>query len=89
MVLVCGRDPIFRPSDYCYCLSDETVAELDSAVRRIRSSGRSIFTLTAQDFPLPSFENDAEALRQELRFGSGFVLVKGLASDRYSEEESA
>jgi hypothetical protein len=76
------------PSDYSYRLSDETLAELDSAVLRIRSSGRSIFSLTAQDFPLPSFEPDAEALRRGLRFGSGFVLVKGLPPDRYTDEEA-
>jgi len=76
------------PSDYRYQLSDETLAELDSAVRRIRSSGRSIFSLTERDFPLPSFETDAEALRQRLRFGSGFVLVKGLAPDRYPDDEA-
>jgi len=40
-----------------------------------------------QDFLLPSFENDAEALREELQFGSGFVIVKRLARRRYSEEE--
>jgi hypothetical protein len=74
-------------SDYRYRLRDETVAELDSSIRRIRSSGRSIFSLTAQDFPLPSFEHDAEVLRRQLRFGSGFVLVKGLPPDLYSDEE--
>jgi len=76
------------PSDYWYYLSAETLAELDCALRQIRSSGKSIFSLTVQDFPLPSFENDAEALREELQFGSGFVIVKGLPIDRYSEEEA-
>jgi hypothetical protein len=76
------------PSDYCYYLAAETLAELDRAIRRIRTSGRSVFSLTAHDFPLPSFENDAEALREELRFGSGFVLVKGLPLERYSEDEA-
>src|SRR6266852_2828911 len=76
------------PSDYWYYLGSETIAEIDSALRRIRSSGKSIFNLTVKDFPLPSFENDAEALREELRFGSGFVVVKGLPIDRYTEEEA-
>src|SRR5438094_651222 len=54
------------PSDYWYYLSQDTLAELDLALQRIRRSGKTIFSLTAQDFPLPSFENDAEALREEL-----------------------
>jgi hypothetical protein len=77
-----------NPADYCYYLSRETLAELDRALLQILSSGKSIFALAAEDFPLPSFENDAEALREELRFGSGFVLVKGLPIDRYSEDEA-
>src|SRR6266566_1510169 len=77
-----------RPSDFSYYLSGETLDELDLALRRIRRSCKPVFSLTAQDFPLPSFENDAEALREELQFGSGFVVVKGLPLDRYTEEEA-
>jgi len=76
------------PSDFCYHLSRETVDELDCALRRARGSGKSIFSLTARDFPLPSFDVDGEALREELQYGSGFVVVKGLPIDRYSEEEA-
>src|SRR5258706_7485217 len=76
------------PSDYWYYLCPETLAELDRALQQIRRAGKTIFSLTVQDFPLPSFENDAEALREELQFGSGFVVVKGLPIDRYSEEEA-
>src|SRR5438445_9227408 len=73
------------PSDYWYYLSRDTLRELDQALERIRSAGKHIFSLTAYDFPLASFDNDAEALRDELRFGSGFVVVKGLPLDRYTE----
>jgi len=80
------------PSDYWYYLSSETIAELDRALRRIRESGNPSVSAGAfgvEDFPLPSFENDAEALREELRFGSGFVVMKGLPIDRYSEREAS
>src|SRR5260370_34901772 len=40
------------------------------------------------DFPVPSFEPDARALREELRFGRGFVVVKGLPIDRYTDQEA-
>jgi TfdA family taurine catabolism dioxygenase TauD len=80
------------PSDYWYYLSSETIADLDRALRRIRESGNpsvSAGAFGAEDFPLPSFENDAEALREELRFGSGFVVMKGLPIDRYTEREAS
>src|SRR5437870_1266868 len=83
----CGSD-FSGLLDFCYYLSGETLDELDLALRRIRRSCKPVFSLTAQDFPLPSFENDAEALREELQFGSGFVVVKGLPLDRYTEEEA-
>lgn len=76
------------PEDYWYHLSRETLADLDSALQHIRDSGKPIFSLTVDDFPLPSFENDAEALREELRFGSGFVVVKGLRLDCYTNDEA-
>ena len=78
----------FSPSDYCYRLNRETIAEFDRALAEIRRAGKTVFSLTARDFPLPSFEDDADALREELRFGSGFVLIKGLPIDRYTEEEA-
>src|SRR5438270_9007028 len=74
-----------HPSDYSYRLSRQTLDELDRALRRVRSDGKQIFSLTVRDFPLPSFENDAEALREEIQHGSGFVVVKGLPIERYSE----
>jgi len=52
------------PADYWYYLSRETLAELDRALQRIHGAAKPIFSLTVQDFPLPSFENDAEALRE-------------------------
>src|SRR5260221_3894584 len=76
------------PADYWYYLSRETLAELDRALQQIHAAGKPIFSLTVQDFPLPSFENDAEALREELRTGSGFVVVKGLPIDRYTQDEA-
>src|SRR5882724_120413 len=76
------------PAEYWYFLSAETLDDLDRALKQIHSSGKDTFSLTVEDFPLPSFENDAEALREELQFGSGFVIIKGLPIDRYSEEEA-
>src|SRR5260370_9811909 len=40
------------------------------------------------DFLVPSFERDARAVREELRFGRGFVVVKGLPIDRYTDQEA-
>src|SRR5260370_3085264 len=52
-----------------------------------RLSNQTIAELES-DFPVPSFEPDARALREELRFGRGFVVVKGLPIDRYTDQEA-
>src|SRR5262249_51795698 len=75
-------------SQYCYRLRDETITELDQAVARVGESGKELFSLTREDFPLPSFAADAEALREKLCSGSGFVVVKGLPIDRYTEDQA-
>ena len=71
-----------------YRLPPAVLSELDAAMRRIRDARREISTLSKADFPAPSFAADAEALRQELESGRGFVVVTGLPLDSYSDEEA-
>ncbi len=41
------------------------------------------------DFPAPSFTSGAAALRKDLETGRGFVVIRGLPIDSYSDEEAA
>ena len=77
------------PETWTYRLPAAVLAELDSALRRITQAVREIPTLTAADFPAPSFSSDAANLRQDLESGRGFVVIRGLPVDRYSDEEAA
>jgi alpha-ketoglutarate-dependent taurine dioxygenase len=70
-------------------LTSRALTELDAALRRIRQSGPEIQTLTRSDFPAPSFAPSAAVLRQDLESGRGFVVIRGLPIDRYSDEEAA
>jgi alpha-ketoglutarate-dependent taurine dioxygenase len=84
------RGADFADSDaWTYRLPPAALAELDSAMRRIRDARREIPTLTMADFPAPCFAADGAALRKEVQSGSGFVLIRGLPSDSYSDEEAA
>ncbi|MBI3695961.1 MAG: hypothetical protein HY238_14110, partial [Acidobacteria bacterium] len=73
------RDDFSGPADWEYHLKPRTLDEIDAAVRRIGEQGKNISTITAAD---------ATRIRDELRVGRGFVVVKGLPLDRYSEEEA-
>ena len=41
------------------------------------------------DFPVPSFARVAESLRRELESGRGFVVIRGLPIERYSDAQAA
>jgi len=62
------------PSVLIYALRDETLGELDGVIGLER-------------FSLPSLERDIPAIREELTRGRGFVLLRGMPVDRYSEAE--
>jgi hypothetical protein len=82
------RSDFSGPSDWNYYLKPETLAELDEAVRRIHAAKKDIASLTSADFPVPSFAPDAAMLRHELEHGRGFVVIKGLRIDGYSDMDA-
>jgi hypothetical protein len=65
-------------------IGDGQLAEIDLAVRQARARGLGWQTMTADDFPLPSFSALAEEIRAELENGSGIVLLQGLDASPYS-----
>jgi Taurine catabolism dioxygenase TauD, TfdA family len=78
-------DDFKHTSEFVYHFRPETLAEIDAVVRDRRGKPKNL----ARDerWPLPSFEADAARLRNELQTGRGFVVLRGLPLDRYSEEE--
>ncbi len=77
-----GRDFAGR-EDWILRLDAGHIAELDSAGRTVARRGLSFRDIAAADFPLPRLGPVLAALRPELRAGRGFVLVKGLAVERF------
>lgn len=74
-------------SDWIYYFRPETLAEIDRAVRA--RCGQPAGAAADNHWTLPSFESDLARLRDGLLAGHGFVLLKGLPPERYSEEETA
>lgn len=67
-------------------LTSAQLAEIDNAVSRARTLGHSWETITAADFPLPSFEPLVEDIRGELEDGSGLLMLRGIEVGRYDLE---
>jgi hypothetical protein len=76
------------PSDWLLSLSEEIRRELKSAVAHARQCCADAAMLKREDFPLPSFALTAAEIQKRLRNGSGFVVLRGLALDGYSEDEA-
>lgn len=66
----------------------ETRNELKAAVAYAKGNGVDVAVLKREDFPLPSFAPIAAKIRKRLREGSGFVVLRGLGIDDYSEDEA-
>lgn len=67
-------------------LTDDEAAELDAAVAGV-APDRPLTELSAEAFPLPTLSAVIREWRSELDTGRGFVLVRGLPVERWSEHE--
>src|SRR3954454_7180162 len=77
-------------TDGLHTLSAAEVEEIDVALAHLRSCGELDFpAITADTFPLPSLSSFFHQLRHELRFGRGFVLLRGLPRERYTTDDMA
>jgi hypothetical protein len=71
-------------------LTDDEVAEVRGAVEEIEKSqwADDLASLTARDVPLPGLAQRLKQLLDEILNGRGFVLIKGLPVESWSEREA-
>ncbi len=81
-----GKD-LARSTDWIRHLSSAEIEELDAALRAVQRRGLGWRDITRDDFPLPRFALTLEEVSRELEHGRGFVLLRGLPVERYTEDE--
>ena len=69
-------------------LTETAVAEVDAALRHAQRQGKTAQTITRDSFPLTSVGGLLADARHELEYGRGFLLLRGLPIDRYTDEEA-
>jgi hypothetical protein len=69
-------------------LSDAAITEIEAALRLAQKQKMSIETVTRDGFPLPSLAKLLAEARRELEYGRGFVLLRGLTVEHYSDQEA-
>jgi hypothetical protein len=73
-----------------HVLSTDEIAEIDAALAHLLALGEVDFpAITAEKFPLPALGGFLTRLGDDLRFGRGFLLLRGLPRERYSFDDIA
>jgi hypothetical protein len=84
-----GADMRRREGEWNYRLSPPEIAEIEAAIRGVRSRGLDIAEIRREDFPLPTLGPVLERLRAEIVGGRGFVVLRGLPVEGRPIAESA
>jgi hypothetical protein len=84
----CGAD-LQNRSEWIHHLVPAELSELDHAVSTLRSSGKPLAAITADDFPLTRLSSSILEWRNSLQHGLGFVLVRGFPVHEYSKDDAA
>jgi hypothetical protein len=78
-----------KTDNWVYALSAAEIADIADAVSRIQARGQDITAVRRDDFRLPRFQSALSDIREELRDGRGFVLMRGLPVGEWSRQQSA
>jgi hypothetical protein len=81
------RDEVADATQWTELLSEAEIAELDSAIAFARSKTDDFLAVGKDEFPLPTLGARLHRIEQELIDGRGFVLLRGLPRERYSNDE--
>jgi hypothetical protein len=78
-------DELMKGSTWIYQLGEAQVAELEALGRRFLEEDPDLRFVQAEQFPLDLCAEAVASWRRDVDFGRGFVLVRGLRSDLYSD----
>lgn len=76
-----------RSDEWLYRFSQRALDEIDSAVRSVEKRGVDIVDITAADFVVPALQRDLQTIAHELQHGRGFVQMKGLPVQQYTQRQ--
>jgi hypothetical protein len=82
-------DKLMEGQDWVYELGAAQVAELEELGKRFLDADPDLRFVQAEDYPLDACAEAVASWRHDVDFGRGFVLVRGLRSDYYSDALSS
>jgi Taurine catabolism dioxygenase TauD, TfdA family len=77
-----------RSTEWIETISPEEVAEVEAAMRGVKTRGLELHEVRRADFPLPKLSQRLARIAKELESGRGMVLLRGLPVEKYSDPET-
>lgn len=77
---------IAKETHWYYHLNEKAIEEIDAALKSVKAAGLSI-PFPKEAFPMPTFSAEIDKIADRVENGVGFVMVRGLPRERYSDEE--
>jgi len=84
-----AKEVMEQADKWLYELTEEDLAELDSAFQHVRSKGLVAPFFGKDDFPLPNLAARIEEHREELEFGLGIFNIVGFPIEKYTKDETS
>ncbi|MDE2463857.1 MAG: TauD/TfdA family dioxygenase [Alphaproteobacteria bacterium] len=81
------HDDVKDPEGWTYHLLAQDLVELDDALAHAKSVSCDLLDLEQVDFPLPTLAHRLTTIERELIDGRGFVRIRGLPVERYSDDD--
>lgn len=83
-----GKD-IKDDGSWIYHWSDESIGVLDKALENVKKKGLTVPDFTKEDFPITALIEEINYFNEELENGKGFIVIRGLPIERYTDDEAA
>jgi hypothetical protein len=80
-------DHVADSSRWTELLAEREVAEIDCALAVARAKSTDLLAIGKEDFALPTLGPRLKRIEKELMDGRGFVLIRGLPRERYTNDD--
>ncbi len=70
-------------------LPAKAIDDIDAALENLARRDVPLMAMTRADMPLPSIEGELAAMAREFENGRGFIVIRGLPLERYTDDQIA
>jgi hypothetical protein len=81
-------ETLARETSWIVRLSEAEIADVERALATAKASGKALEAITREDFPLTAMRPRLEAALADMYEGRGFVVLRGLPVQRWSDDDT-